>query len=119
MSGQHACHLQRFLYKQKKHNIVKMIKKKAMLNTGIWFVYTPTLQGPQNGVCSQKRKEECKWDLKRFLKKNAYCLLSTNFDSLGKVPGSYLNQSRTRNLYKVVYEDHDFTHILVVYGDRR
>ena len=48
--------------------MVKMIKK-AMLNTGIWFVYTPTLQGPQNGVCSQKLKEECKLDLKRFLKK--------------------------------------------------
>ena len=49
---------------------------------------------------------------KTFLGKNAYCLLSTNFDSLGKVPGSYLNQSRTWNPYKVVYEDHDFTHIL-------
>ena len=67
MSGHHACHLQRFLYKQK-NNMVKMIKK-AICNTGIWFVYTPTLQGPQNGVCSQKLKEECKWDLKRFLKK--------------------------------------------------
>ena len=49
---------------------------------------------------------------KTFLEKNAYCLVSTNFDSLGKVPGSYLNQGRTWNPYKVVYEDHYFTHIL-------
>ena len=48
--------------------MIKIVKK-AKLNTGIWFVYTPTLQGPQNGVCMAKIKEECKWDLKHFLKR--------------------------------------------------
>ena len=39
--------------------MIKMVKQ-AKLNTGIWFVYTPTLQGPQNGVCSQKLKRSVK-----------------------------------------------------------
>ena len=49
---------------------------------------------------------------KTFPEKNSYCLLSTNFESPGKVPESWFNQSSTWNPYKVVYEDHYFTHIL-------
>ena len=65
------------------------IIKQAKLDTGILFVYTPTLQGPQNGVCSQKIKEECKGYLKRFLKRTDTDCYPQNLIPLEKYLGRY------------------------------